>query len=786
MRISSIALALLAVSGSVTSFAPNNVLLLPQRRFLSHLSMSENGSTLTRLPESAVELTLKIPGSATKAAYDKTCTELSKDLSIPGFRKGAKISPKVLEQNMAAKGGRNALKAQAINSLLENLIEPALKEEHGLDPIGQPALTIPADVLADDFVPGEPIDLVVKCDVWPDISWATVEGQEKPYIGLTGKYKRGPYDEAKFNKALTDLRERYAVLEPAGEDRELEMGDACRVNMVGYMAKEDGTKGDPLPNTASGDNVEVILGPGRYMEGLVEGLLGAKVGDERTVKVSFPVNLRDKTLAGKGAIFDVSIFEASIRSLPEVDDEFANKVRAGLSAQGLKDELQAAVDVEDAKQYAPARNAALGKSLSEIMDVEVPDTLVTNQAKEKFAMMMTDMRNNGVADEEIKEQISPENFGKYKDIAKDDIVRDFKVSMATDEIARLEGIEVPDSEIEEQVLNVKKDIKEGEEIDEKMLRGKIETTLMRGKVFDFLSENANLEVDFNEEEFDVNIMKKLAEDSLKREEEWAGGPDSAESRAESSSTALKGKSGNEDEEVTSGTMNFSKGEGGTSKRKNKAANAEKAKEEAEADAKAAVEAKAKAAVEAKAKAEAEAKAKAEAEAKAKAEAEAKAKAEAEAKAKAEAEAKAQAEAEAKAKAEAEALEIKRAEHSRQRALFAYRLDKDKNIYDKRAAFAAKLKARQEQVVDARSADPESRAKFKAIVESEESDADKCYKTLTLLGLLDSEDDWPEEEDPDYDILHGHLCESSNWIGENSDGEKSDFFWEVDYTKYLDY
>ena len=142
---------------------------------------------------------------------------------------------------------------------------------------------------------------------------------------------------------------------------------------------------------------------------------------------SFFQALRDKTLAGKQALFDVTVLEASKRSLPEVTDEFANMVRAGLTAESLKAELQKAVDSEDAKEYAPARNAAIAQALAQVMDVEVPDTLVTNQAREKFALMMTDMRNNGVSDEEIKRQISPENFLKYKKIVRDDIVKDFKV-----------------------------------------------------------------------------------------------------------------------------------------------------------------------------------------------------------------------------------------------------------------------------------------------------------------------------------------------------------------------
>ncbi len=190
---------------------------------------------------------------------------------------------------MASRGGKNTLRTQAIQDLLNQLLEPALKEEHNLEPIGQPSLATPADALAEKFVPGEPIEMVVNCDVWPDIKWKEVEGQEKPYFGLKGSYKRKPFNQARFEKAESDLAERYAVNEPAPEGKELAMGDACVVNMEGYMAAEDGvTKAEPLPNAASGENVEVILGEGRYMEGLVEGLVGAKVGETKQIYVTFP------------------------------------------------------------------------------------------------------------------------------------------------------------------------------------------------------------------------------------------------------------------------------------------------------------------------------------------------------------------------------------------------------------------------------------------------------------------------------------------------------------------
>ncbi len=193
-----------------------------------------------------------------------------------------------------------------------------------------------------------------------------------------------------------------------------------------------------------------------------------------------------------------------------------------MTAKSLNDELQTAVDEEDAKEYIPARNAALAKSLATVMDVEVPDTLVTNQARDKFAMMMSDMRANGVSDEEIKNQISPENFLKYKNIVKDDIIADFKVSMATDEIARIEGIEVDDYQVEEQMESIKKEAAESsDEMDEAQMRARVEATIQRQMVMDFLAENADLDVEFidGEGDFDEGLMEKLAQESLEREEE---------------------------------------------------------------------------------------------------------------------------------------------------------------------------------------------------------------------------------------------------------------------------
>jgi FKBP-type peptidyl-prolyl cis-trans isomerase (trigger factor) len=228
-------------------------------------------------------------------------------------------------------------------------------------------------------------------------------------------------------------------------------------------------------------------------------------------------------LAGKPAIFDVQVLEASKRIVPEVTDDFANKVRAGLTADSMMAELRKAIDEEDAKEFVPDRNKALGLALAEVFDVPVPDTLVTNQARERFAIMMADMRDNGVADEVLKNQINPENFLKYKNIVKPEIEREFKISMATDEIARLENINVPAYLVEEQMESIRNEAREKkEEFDENMIKAKVETTLQRQAVMSWLAERAEIEVEYKEEVFDEDLMRQIAKDSLEREKELMG------------------------------------------------------------------------------------------------------------------------------------------------------------------------------------------------------------------------------------------------------------------------
>jgi len=486
----------------------------------SSLSMSSN--SIVKRDNSSVEITISAPGEATQAAYDRACAEVSKAITVQGFRKGSKIPARVLENELEAKapGGRYAIRKQAIDSLMQRLVEPALQAE-GVEPIGQPTMTIPSEELAKDFVPGESIDMKVLCDVWPELVWDTDKYGDEPWKGLTGTYKRKPFNQEKFDKSMSDLHEKYAELTPIEDaSYKLAWGDACVVDMVGYMAADDGvTKGDPLPTAASGDSVDIVLGEGRYMVGLAEGIVGAAVGETVECTVRFPENLKDKTLAGKLSLFDVKVLSTSSRKLPELDDAFAASVRPGMTYEQLKKELENAINDEESGEFVEDRNKALGDCLAERISVGVPDTVVTQQAREKYTMTMTEMRDNGTPDEEIKKIITPENFLKFKAIYREGIEKDFKISMAVDELAQTQNV-VPDpTDVEAQMQSVKKEVEDaGETFDDAALRPRVESTIQRKMVFDLMAREANLDVEYvGEEDFDPELLTKLAQESLERE-----------------------------------------------------------------------------------------------------------------------------------------------------------------------------------------------------------------------------------------------------------------------------
>ena len=122
------------------------------------------------------------------------------------------------------------------------------------------------------------------------------------------------------------------------------------------------------------------------------------------------------------------------------------------------------------------------------MDVEIPETLIDEQTKTKFANMMSDFKAKGMDDAQVKSMITKENFDKYKKTSYDNTVRSLRISFVIGEIAKKEAIKVDPTELESELANIRQQYA-GEEMDEEQARSRVEAELERKKVLEFLKNN---------------------------------------------------------------------------------------------------------------------------------------------------------------------------------------------------------------------------------------------------------------------------------------------------------
>lgn len=440
---------------------------------------------IEKLENSSVRLRLEISEEDTLAAFQKAADEFGKVADIRGFRKGSKIPTQVVVNFI----GSENIKSKAIQGLSEMLISQV--SSSGLHLIGDPIYENGEDTVINDYVPGEKLKMDVVCDVWPEMNWTA------HYDTVSCTVENIEEDKGRLNAALGSLQSKYKILNDAPEGHAAALGDVIIGNMNGFKVELDGSKGRELSEVASGDNLEILLQEGMFMPGMVEGLLGAKAGETKEVRVTFP-QARSQNLpaelAGAPALFEVEVLDVKLRGLPELNDAFAGSIREGLTYAELLEEVKGAVSGENDKKNEETRNKVLEEELVKIADVEIPETLIMEQAREKYANMMSEFRAQGTPDEEIKKMITKEGFEKYKKIATPNIVKVLKSSLAVNDIANKEGIKVDKLDVEDQVALIKAQAEQkGEDFDDKTARDQIECQMQRDLVLNWLAERVEIE-----------------------------------------------------------------------------------------------------------------------------------------------------------------------------------------------------------------------------------------------------------------------------------------------------
>ncbi|VGU98756.1 trigger factor [Streptococcus pyogenes] len=370
-------------------------------------------------------ITFTISQDKIKPALDKAFNKIKKDLTAPGFRKGHMPRP-VFNQ----KFGEEVLYEDALNIVLPEAYEAAVTEL-GLDVVAQPKIdvvsmekgkewTLSAEVVTKPEVKlGDYKNLVVEVDASKEVSDEDVDAKIE--------------------------RERQNLAELIIKDGEAAQGDTVVIDFVGSV---DGVEFDG----GKGDNFSLELGSGQFIPGFEDQLVGAKAGDEVEVNVTFPESYQAEDLAGKAAKFMTTIHEVKTKEVPELDDELAKDIDEDVDTlEDLKVKYRKELEAAQETAYDDAvERAAIELAVANAEIVDLPEEMIHEEVNRSVNEFMGNVQRQG---------ISPEMYFQLTGTTQEDLHNQYsaeadkrvKTNLVIEVIAKAEGFEATDSEIEQEI-----------------------------------------------------------------------------------------------------------------------------------------------------------------------------------------------------------------------------------------------------------------------------------------------------------------------------------------------
>lgn len=329
-------------------------------------------TTVTELPDSRVRVEVVVGAKEVAAAMDAAARSLGQNLKLPGFRKGKIPAPVVIQRF-----GRDAVLDDAVRERLGRWYAQAIGEA-AIAAIGEPDISL-GDLPAD----GEPLQFAFEIGVRPPATLGTWRGLE------VARREPAVRDED-IDRQIEEARERLARLEAV--DRAAVQGDFVVIDYSGSIA------GEPIDGgQARGQLIE--LGGGRLVPGFEDGLLGASAGEQRTVAVTFPAEYQVGELAGRDAVFEITVNEVREKLLPELNDDFATDAAGFDTLEEMREELRSGLLEADERVVEREYRGAVLDAAVAAATISVPDALVDARAQETWERTLHSLEHRGLSKE---------------------------------------------------------------------------------------------------------------------------------------------------------------------------------------------------------------------------------------------------------------------------------------------------------------------------------------------------------------------------------------------------
>ncbi len=325
-------------------------------------------------------ITVQVPAERVEGEVDSRLRDLARRVRMDGFRPG-KVPFKVVKRQYDGQ-----VRSEVVGEVMQQTLQEALIQEK-LNPAGGPKIE------PKNLNPGEALEYSATFEVYPEIELASFDKAsiERPVAEVSDEDVDKMIDKLRVQRVTWNAVEREAKEE-----------DQVVINFAGTIDGEAFSGG-------KAENVPLVLGSGRFIEGFEQQLVGVKAGDHRTVEVDFPEDYSGKDVAGKHASFEVDVISVSEPQLPEVDDDFARGfgVTEG-GVEALRRDVRANMERELNDAIRGRLKQQVMDALVELNGIDLPKALVDEEIdrlmKQATEQQPASMQNLNLPRELFQEQ----------------------------------------------------------------------------------------------------------------------------------------------------------------------------------------------------------------------------------------------------------------------------------------------------------------------------------------------------------------------------------------------
>ncbi|MCL2254064.1 MAG: trigger factor [Lachnospiraceae bacterium] len=314
-------------------------------------------------------LTIEVPASELAEAIENAYHRNKGKISTPGFRKG-----KVPRQMIEKLYGKEIFYEDAANELIPGAYERAL-DECEEEIVSSPKIEVV------HIEAGEPFVFTAEVALKPEIKLGKYKGVK------VAKFDNSVSDD-EIDAAIEKERERNAR-NIVVENRAVEDGDMTIIDFEGFV--------DDIPfQGGKGEDYALTIGSGTFIPGFESQLIGAEIGKEISVNVTFPEDYQAEDLAGKDAVFKCMVKEIKEKELPELDDEFASEVSEFDTLDEYKADLKAKLIEGKEKANKEQKEDACIDAVINDSDIEIPEPMLETQKHRMVEEFTQNIRMQGL------------------------------------------------------------------------------------------------------------------------------------------------------------------------------------------------------------------------------------------------------------------------------------------------------------------------------------------------------------------------------------------------------